>query len=481
MQSAAKVWVLDRLDREPGAAAAPPAKRLRTGGAAVERAIETARSLGLLGELGVSFGPMSAAETALFEAQRQACWRSMDLPRMETMMRWLGGFMEHARLGPKYDRPLFVPALSLEGQVRNRLVLDCFGRWIRQSTPLSSRGGASGAPVSGDTISSYVGSLRLLRCREARYDIAPESVDMSASLGYKDMAKSDPHSGGQRKLRRALRHSMFVLAAQRGFDRHTQRGAVRWSAGHSMTNLVLRGGEGGCQDGADITDIAVYRRVLRFSSFKFMSPVASMPLRLWAMVEVIPIKDPKCNFRPFPTPLVRCHDGAYGDRPDCPYDALVAAWWARRALPTEALPLDAFGRPADGWWRCEAARRQAPGCADSDFFYQIDGRVWRTADSRELAREIAALANPEADASEWGASSFRSGGATDLLSRHGAADARARLDRRGRWGTDIGDIYARTTAAAEMQSSLDISLAVDEDLETVARGWVQPARTFGRA
>ena len=56
-----------------------------------------------------------------------------------------------------------------------------------------------------------------------------------------------------------------------------------------------------------------------------------------------------------------------------------------------------------------------------------------------------------------------------------------RSTRRGRWASDIGDIYARTAAAEALQTSLDISLAIEDDLESLVPGWVQPAAVQRRA
>ena len=254
-----------------------------------------------------------------------------------------------------------------------------------------------------------------------------------------------------------------------------------------MKNLVMRGGEAGCQDGADLAETAVSRRVPRFRDVSWQSPSTRRGLagQPWGSVKLIPIKDPKGEAKAYPSIFARCHDGPLGAEPRCPYDALALAWWARRALPHEPFPIDGLGRPRDRWWLEPGALRQTEGATDNDpLFVKLNRSgdpIWRTADSRILARRIGALARPTTPHTEWGASSFRSGGATDLLARCGSEPAaRIRLGRRGRWASDIGEIYARTTAEAELQTSIDISLAEEDDLESLIQGWVQPARTNGQ-
>ena len=49
-----------------------------------------------------------------------------------------------------------------------------------------------GRDTSYDTASSYVGAIRLLRSREAGYDVAPEGVNFTAPLVAKTAKRKDP-------------------------------------------------------------------------------------------------------------------------------------------------------------------------------------------------------------------------------------------------------------------------------------------------
>ena len=337
----------------------------------------------------------------------------------------------------------------------------------------------SAEAVSADTISGYIGAIHLLVSREAGYDISPPEVNINAKLGYKDMRRTDPHAQGQRDWRRPVRQPDFAAAVAAGIDRASDQGCVDWAAGLTAHNALLRGGELGCQDGVDPAAPEVRRRLITFACLEWQQAMASSNWRPWLLIFVIPIKDPGMRFRGYPTPIVRRHTGPLGADPLCTYDALVAAFWRRRAPAGEPIPLDAHGWPAPLWWNSEPARRQPTRAADSDPFFTKEGGVWRTADTRALMRSIC-RAGGAADWNSAGASSGRSGGATDLKAQRGPGSEQLVQDR-GRWQTDIGDIYARDSLDSQIQVSLDIALAGGTDLESHCAGrWVQRAATATR-
>ena len=75
---------------------------------------------------------------------------------------------------------------------------------------------------------------------------------------------------------------------------------------------------------------------------------------------------------------------------------------------------------------------------------------------------------------EHGARSFRIGGATDWREVFGA-DAERVITQRGRWHSDIGAIYQRALAEAHLRGSAAVGDTQGADLESMCRGWVQPA------
>ena len=78
------------------------------------------------------------------------------------------------------------------------------------------------------------------------------------------------------------------------------------------------------------------------------------------------------------------------------------------------------------------------------------------------------------DPSEFGGKSFRIGGTTDWRDVF-QADAERVIKQRGRWHTDIALLYQRAIAHTQLTGSVAAGDATHADLETLCRGWVQPA------
>lgn len=72
----------------------------------------------------------------------------------------------------------------------------------------------------------------------------------------------------------------------------------------------------------------------------------------------------------------------------------------------------------------------------------------------------------------WGAHSCRIGGATDLMSTGQASQLL--LQAKGRWGSDVGKIYARLTRKGQIAASTLMQRASGRDLEEILPGFVQP-------
>ena len=81
------------------------------------------------------------------------------------------------------------------------------------------------------------------------------------------------------------------------------------------------------------------------------------------------------------------------------------------------------------------------------------------------------------DAKEFNASALRRGGATDLRDRLGSAAGKQLIKQRGRWETDMDEIYSRASVAEHVAASTALSSAhATLTLEQVVPDWVQPAR-----
>ena len=103
---------------------------------------------------------------------------------------------------------------------------------------------------------------------------------------------------------------------------------------------------------------------------------------------------------------------------------------------------------------------------------QEGGEVYSTAHVRRLVQRMAAACGEQPGA--FGAKSFRVGGATDLRSVLGAAGKEV-IKQRGRWHSDIAEIYQRTLLSEQVRGSAAMADARGADLESLLHGWSQPA------
>ena len=85
------------------------------------------------------------------------------------------------------------------------------------------------------------------------------------------------------------------------------------------------------------------------------------------------------------------------------------------------------------------------------------------------------------NASAFGSSACRRGGATDLRDKLGSAAGKQIIVQRGRWcATDIDEIYSRSSLGEHVTASVALSAGGGaRSLEQVVPGWVQPTH-FGR-
>ena len=93
-----------------------------------------------------------------------------------------------------------------------------------------------------------------------------------------------------------------------------------------------------------------------------------------------------------------------------------------------------------------------------------------TSHLRALARRYARAL--ELPAKEFGAQSFRIGGATDIAERSDSG-TELLLKAKGRWSSDIGRIYARMTRRAHLAASDLLHQARSRDLEELIPSFTQ--------
>ena len=243
---------------------------------------------------------------------------------------------------------------------------------------------------------------------------------------------------------------------------------VERAAGLAAHNLLLRGGEVGERDAGKAS---APDRLLAWSSLEWRSPSGDSSGRPWLIVRVVPIKDTHGRVKAHPIPVSRSHDGAFGSCATDAYDAVAAAWWARRGPPGQPFPVDSRGWPLDGWWRAPLAL-SAPQPA-SAFFPHPSGATFRTSDVLRIVRRWALAIDEPPE--EFKARAFRVAGATDLRDAMGI-EGKSVIKARGRWESDIHSIYERPLLRDQLRASTLAGTSRGAGLEDVIAGFAQPAR-----
>ena len=122
----------------------------------------------------------------------------------------------------------------------------------------------------------------------------------------------------------------------------------------------------------------------------------------------------------------------------------------------------------------DASSIQASAWATTPLFsLTAGGAAVTTSDVRADARAIGKAVGM--DQEELGGPSFRIGGAEDYYDVLGPASEKI-IEERGRWHTDIAEIYKRCSATAHLSASAAIGDATGVSLEALGDGWAQPGR-----
>ena len=385
------------------------------------------------------------AVASLRAGVRRRAAATIDPDRMATSLEWFADFLAFVRRVP------FV-ALShagdIDSSIYNAETLDMFGEYIRQRG--SRQRGRVGSAIASDTVDSYVSAIKTLRGVETHYAVVIPSTDLLRPRASKQ-ARRIQGPPGERQLKRGIRASHLRRLAAMGYDRSSSRGMLEWAAALVAWNLLLRGAELGVVPGKAFDP----RRDATFSAIEWRAPCSDSAWLPWLTWDVVPVKDTSARRRVCPMAVRRRGSGPVGGDPLCVYDAIARAWELAAGSPP----------PAEG-------RTRDPRLAARPFFVGRRGGAWDTNDTRDLARRLAsALGLAPA---EFGGKSFRIGGATDWRDVFGA-DAERIISQRGRWHSDIARLYQRALAETHLRGSALAGDAAHADLESLCRGWAQPA------
>ena len=99
----------------------------------------------------------------------------------------------------------------------------------------------------------------------------------------------------------------------------------------------------------------------------------------------------------------------------------------------------------------------------------------RTLPGRARAAVRAAVQAVGEQAAEFGAHSLRIGAATDMRDLLGVEAGRAVIKGRGRWRSDVYEIYTRADMGASLEASARMAHVDAVEVEAVFGGWADPA------
>ena len=404
----------------------------------------------------------SALELAFAERYAEdARWRSAhaDLQSKDearrTALNALADFKEKLPNRVFYKTPTSTNDLSAAAY--NRQSEGMFASFLREDRNIKSK-----------TIGKYVSGLRGIKEQHIDMKISIPGVGLAYGQQLKQMRREDGPTG-QRSLQLPLR-SQHIRALTRptlGYDRSSRWGKYRWALMHAGHQGLLRGGDVGVVDSAHPFEPALHITCADGSpddpsvswTWGLLSADGQRPaVYMW----VLPTKDATghndaAHSKAHPVVIERLRPaGDHSLDHICPYEAISAAW----TMMCEEVPLEQR--------------------ASTPFFRLDSGRVVATADVLAIVREVVATLQL-GDPVHYGGKSLRIGGATDILAACGwdIARAEAIIAARGRWCSEIWQLYSRISAAAQGEASTSMALASDVSVESMS-GWTQPARAIVR-
>ena len=355
-------------------------------------------------------------------------------PRSRTSLRTvLKHFARFAAECP--ERTLFRRPRALgdmEASAWNEWTLILFAVYLR--TRISD---TTGRPVAVRTVSTYVSLAKGHFSFNYEFELTERTPRLKRLLT--SMEDEDPMSGVRKKRRGLRRRHLLKIWKHIPEARATTPAAVNEHALLVVAwHILARGGELAPTVKQWVSGCGPSRADVQFDTMR--------DGRRYAVVWVRPLKKKKASERqPIPQYITE-HDGGGADA----YTAL------QRLVRYDPVT--------------DAAAAHTPLFRK----HKHDGlcRHMTVKDMRELVRSrMRKLGYP--DAKQWAAHSCRIGGATDLVSTGKASPIL--LQAKGRWGSDIGRIYARMTRRSQLAGSALMYKGKGRDLEELLPAFVQPA------
>ena len=386
---------------------------------------------------------MKDLTTRLEECAREKLTRAFAPKSKGVLQSALVAFAAFAAQCP--DRVLFYTPSNGEGM--NEHALRAHNEWtlILFATFLTIRiSRKTGKPVCATTISSYVSLIKGFFSFRYAFTLVADTPRLSRFI--KVLQDDDPMAGIRRKRRALRRRHLRKAWSKHAALRATTPHAVNlWAALTVAWHVLARGGEV-CEE---------LRAKIEGPRRSDLSYGGVAPKR-WACMMLRPMK--KRGSRP-PAKVpqyIQEHDGGGSD-----------AFAALDRLEKHD-PVPAHARASTPMFRLQdrrqasSKRRQATG-----------SHPLRVAELRAFVRTVAVTKLGMGPKRRWGAHSPRIGGATDLMSTGGSSPVL--LQAKGRWGSDIGKIYARMTRRMQLAASSLMQQARGRDLEELLPDFTQAA------
>jgi hypothetical protein len=315
----------------------------------------------------------------------------------------------------------------------NEWVLILFIHWLAGTTSLKTK-----KPLSANSIRGYVSLLKCHLSFTYGFPILDNEIRLKAVVN--DLIRCDPTAGVRRKRRGWRRHHFERLAgrcpALKGSAQDLDP-LNTYAAVSAAWHVLARGGEltNGSRRGWDAA-----RDPTRADLTFHVNNTGR-----YAVLMLRPLKKRGAALQPKVPQYIAEHDGGASDT----YAALVRLARLDPVAPDRRASTPLF-------------RLRGGGSA----------RPMQVADLRVAVRMYAAELGYGSE-SEWGAHSMRIGGATDLVATGGCSEVL--LAAKGRWGSDIGKIYARMTRRAQLAASKLMQAARGRDIEELIPTYVQAA------
>ena len=328
--------------------------------------------------------------------------------------------------------------------------------------------GQRGRTLPADTISRYVGALSEALSATLRGPLASlEGVRRKRRVQKSWLLEDGPRAADRETTRLAFRGRHFKLSAASAFDRLTPHGQYRWTVALVTWQCLMRPGEPGRGSGRTPWNA---KRGLKLADVTWWSQLQTEDGRPAVVLSILPVKDKDGRSQRCPCPISALSASPMpGGEACCTYSQFWQYWLARRDAVCQQTP------------RCSSRTgRFCERCSTEPLFASpATGHTWRTPDGIAVVRDMCAAIGQ--DPNLYVGYSLRIGGASDLEEGLGATRAEAVSRQRGRWRSDIGNIYRRNTPREQLDASVAMLHATGNTMETLMPGWVQPTRGwYGR-